>query len=67
MTIMELSRPLAEKKARMKMLAHLMDSLTVFEIFAGREMGNFSHDETAAFGDAIDALDHFIKLATAKT
>lgn len=67
MTNLDLSRPLMEKQARMRTIASAMVDLDHMQWIASTKMGDFSTEEAHAFHDAVDMLEHFITLASART
>jgi len=60
-------RSLTEKQARIKTLSYVMSNLNDLIRWRVGNMDTFSTEETNIFGDAIDQLDHFVRLATANT
>jgi hypothetical protein len=61
------TRSLAEKQARIRTIANMMETLRYITIIADRDMGDFSQDEAGAFHDTVDALNHFVTLASVNT
>jgi hypothetical protein len=61
------TRSLAEKQARIKTIADTMDTLRYLNLISQNRMGDFSQDEAGAFHDTVDALNHFVTLASVNT
>jgi hypothetical protein len=61
------TRSLAEKQARIKTIADTMETLRYLNLIGKNRMCDFSQEETGAFHDTVDALQHFVTLASVNT
>lgn len=57
----------AEKQARIRTIASLMGTLDYLTIVTHNEMGHFSQEETALLNEAVDMIEHWVRLASAQT
>lgn len=57
----------AEKQARIRTIASLMGTADYLTLVTANEMGHFSREETALLNEAVDMIQHWIRLATAQT
>lgn len=57
----------AEKQARIRTIASLMGTLDYLTLITANEMGHFSEEETSLLNEAVDMIEHWVRLTSAQT
>lgn len=57
----------AEKQARIRTIASLMGTLDYLTVITANEMSHFSEEETALLNDAVNMIQHWVRLTSAQT